>query len=120
MHRTFRQFVEERDAAGMDYRTALDFVLTKLRLHTDREDRDTVLSMPIRGYGRDAVKSLMEEPTLRGLPNFQTHILPALTRPETTVGRLVGLIAEAPKDDRPRPEPEVDAEVPPDNPNAAF
>lgn len=115
--KTFREYVEARDHGGMGYDAALDFVLTKLRLPTPKEEKhrdeiETILGMPLKGYGREAVRSLMAEPSLRQLPAYQTTILPALTRQDTTVGRLVGLIAgtgrAAPTTEPPEHDPEPD------------
>ncbi len=125
----FSDFVSRKDKAvseAMDHNAALDFVLAKLRLPSSsegkRDELETILSMPLKGYGTEAIKAILEEPNVRQLPTFQTRILPALTKPDTTVGRLVSLLSERPEGKMPAPDrdghPEHDPE--PEDPRAPL
>lgn len=127
--RSFKNYLEQREArpGGLDYRSALDLVLTRLGVPSPGEgakpdDVNAVLGMPLKGYGRDAAKRIAQEPTIRELPNFQSDILPALGRSGTTVGHLAGLIADGgpPAQAEPAKEDEADPPTVSDNPEAPF
>jgi hypothetical protein len=99
----FSDFIKNKQlmAESMDYKSSLDFVLAKLRLppakEDNKDDTEMILTMPLKGYGADAIKSILQEPKIRELPNFQTQILPELTKSSTTVGRLVHLLSKGKK-----------------------
>lgn len=124
----FKEYVLYRDSLiqeAMSYDQALDFVLTTLGLPSTKEKRnkdqlEMMMSMPVHGYPK-GLDALMKEPTLRDLPNFQQEILPALTSPGTTVGRLVGIIADAKAQDQEAQIPRNDnlPEIEPDDSSKA-
>lgn len=115
----FKRFFE---AQNLDYVNALETVFNLLGLPSPKEDRsevESILSMPLAGYGNVALQKIVKEPTIQQMPNYQTEILPAITNKSSTVGRLVSLLSKNHQTGGDRTEP--DEYTPePDNTRGAF
>lgn len=111
----FREYFKQKEKQyneDLDYDQAIEVIFSNLNLKTQKngaskDEVDTILGMPIKGYGRKAFKSIEEDPTIKNLKNYQGEILPALTKDDTTVGDLVGLVT---KGNAVEEEPEVSDE----------
>jgi len=96
----FREYFKQRKEGlneDLDHNQATELVFHSLGLQTpkggaSKDEVDTILGMPIKGYGRKAFKNLSEDQTIRNLKNYQGEILPALTKDDTTVGDIIGFV----------------------------
>lgn len=116
----FKKFFIETQ--NLDYVNALETVFNLLGLPSPKEDRsevESILSMPLAGYGNTALQKIVKEPSIQKMPNYQTEILPALANRSSTVGRLVALLSKNPQTSSDKNEP--DEYTPePDNNHGAF
>lgn len=118
----FKEFFNFIEGVNLDYVNALKVVFNALKLpppQGDRSDIEPMLSATLGGYGKEAMDTLMKEPSITGLPNFQSEIVPAIANKETTVGRLVSLMSKNKQSARDTTEP--DEYTPePNNNNGVF